>query len=137
MEEAAAYAISTAAAATGDVGFSEATYLRDVIATFAWALGGLISLIAALVVWIYLGREKNASDERMRLRDAIDGVKHTLFEEGQIVRDYFHDHDKRLSRLEDFTGLYDPQRGVSRGRRYGDRERVDERAERAKREAEK
>jgi preprotein translocase subunit SecG len=101
--------------------FTEAQFLRETLSAATWGLGTLFVIVTGLVVWIYLTRENNASAERRDLKKSLDSVKRALFDEGQTVRELFHEQDVRIQRLEDYTGLYHPSSRPSRGRRWNDK----------------
>lgn len=108
---------------------SEAEYLRNVIVWSFSALGVLFGMVSFLFVWIYKSdqektRERldddsahtkmaveslaNKIEERDRALNrrldsqdnVLQGMRVTQFEDGQSFRDLFHQHDKRIDRLE-------------------------------------
>jgi Flp pilus assembly protein TadB len=108
---------------------SEAEYLRNVIVYSFAVLAALFGLIGALLVWIYKGdqaktreRLREHADEARTARDSIarkiderdaafnrrfdsqdrvlDGMREAQFDDGQTFRELFHQHDKRIDRLE-------------------------------------
>ena len=91
--------------------FGEAQYLREMFNLAVWVLSGMGALFVSLIAWIYLAgesRTKHRIDEKaneviVRL-DAQDrelhSMKETLFAEVRVMRDYMHQIELRVVRLE-------------------------------------
>lgn len=120
MEEVAYSAVAT---------MNEAEVLRGAITYAVSLIGGLGAIVVGIIVWIYKGDQKRLNDNIARQSEeakesraeiarkidereisvgrmfdtqtrALDGMRQALFDDGQAFRDLFHQHDKRLDRLE-------------------------------------
>jgi hypothetical protein len=121
MDEAQAMITAVSAASQPGLVFSEVDYLRDVIARYAWALGGLLTALVGLGCWIYIRGQNQAETDRREIKrgqeevkDEIAGVKQALFDEARVVRELFHGLNTRVAIIEDRLGMR---------RREGDRDR--------------